>query len=143
MIVRRTAANRKRPGAAVVELAVLLPLLATLTVGMIEMTRMVQVKQSLTNCSRNACRRAILGGSSNASVVSDLNGVLTAAKINPTDVTTTMTVNGATRDVNSAIQGDTITVQLSVPANKVNWLAGIVFSKAVISSESLAMMRQN
>jgi len=143
MILPRIAANRIRRGAATVELAVLLPLLASLAVGTIELTRLVQVKQILTNCTRNACRRAILAGSSNATVVSDLSALLTAAKIDPAAVTTAITVNGAIRDVNTAVQGDTITVTLSVPANKVNWVTVMLYSKTGITTESLAMMRQN
>lgn len=142
MIRPRKNDPKTRRGAAVVELAVLLPLLLTLSVGLIEMTRLIQVKHNLTNCSRNACRRAILPGSSNASVATDLNVVLSAAGIAPADVTTVFKVNGTVADVSTAAQGDTVAIQLTVPANKVNWLGVMLYSSSFINSEALTMMRQ-
>src|SRR4051794_34257173 len=111
--IRRVAGRR---GAAIVELAAIAPLLTALTIGTIELTRLVQVKHALTDCARSACRRAILPRSTNAGVTTDLASVLAAANVSPSAVTTTITVNGVAADLGTAREGDTIAVRLSVPA---------------------------
>ena len=61
---RFRASNRKtRRAAAVVEFAVVAPVLFLLVFGMIEFGRMVMVQQVLTNASREGARVGILDGS--------------------------------------------------------------------------------
>ncbi len=71
LVLSRGAARRglARRGAAVVEFAVLAPLLFLLIFGMIEYGRMVMVQQLITNASREGARVAILEGSTDAQVI--------------------------------------------------------------------------
>ena len=55
-------------GAAVVELAVVLPLLLTLVFGIIEFGWLFMVRETLTNASREGCRVAVLQGSTQQNV---------------------------------------------------------------------------
>ena len=52
------SSRRTRTGAAVIEFAVIGPLLVLLILGVIEFGRMVMVQQILTNASREGARRA-------------------------------------------------------------------------------------
>ncbi len=57
-----------RKGSAVVEMAVVTPLLLTLVFGVIEFGWVLMVKETLTTATREACRVAILQGSSDQEV---------------------------------------------------------------------------
>lgn len=59
----RTVPRRaQRRGAAVVEMAVVAPLLLTLVFGIIEFSWMMSVQQTLTNAAREGCRTAVIKG---------------------------------------------------------------------------------
>ena len=135
--------NVIRRGSAVVELAVILPVLAVLVVGTIELTRQIHVKHTLTDCAREICRRAILPNATNSGVAANLSSVLGANGITPSDVTATILVNGSSTNLSTAKAGDTISVSLSVPATQVNWISVPMFTDSVITSQSLVMMRQS
>jgi Flp pilus assembly protein TadG len=131
-----------RHGAAVVEFAVIAPFLTMIALGMIEVTRAIQVKDVLTDAVRSSCRLAILPGSDNAAVTSNINTLLNNAGIPPDYVTITIQVNGQTADVKTAVQGDKVAVQLAVPLDKVSWITPLFFTDQSVDSETLTMMRQ-
>ena len=60
--------DRSVRGAAVVELAVVLPLLLTLVFGIIEFGWVFMVRETLTNASREGCRVAVLQGSTEENI---------------------------------------------------------------------------
>ena len=62
----------KVKGAAVVELAVVLPLLLTLVFGIIEFGWVFMVRETLVNASREGCRVAILQGSTQQDVMNQV-----------------------------------------------------------------------
>ncbi|MFL5327297.1 MAG: TadE/TadG family type IV pilus assembly protein [Gemmataceae bacterium] len=132
----------KRLGTACVEMAVILPVLAAMGIGMIELSRLVQVKHILTNCAREVTRRAILSNATDTGVKANLSSILTAANITPSNVTTTIKVNGVTADISTAKAGDTISVTLSVPSSTVTWVTPM-FTSSTVTSEALTMMKQN
>ena len=70
-IRRNRRVNRPtRRAAAVVEMAVVLPLLLTILFGIIEFGWTFMVYQSLTNAAREGCRVAVLEGSTTAEIES-------------------------------------------------------------------------
>jgi Flp pilus assembly protein TadG len=106
-----------RPGAAVVEFAVLAPLLFLLIFGMIEYGRMVMVQQLITNASREGARVAILAGTTNAIVIDTVQEKLgSAVPCLDSDVTT----NPA--DITTAAPGESVTVTVGVNFADVSWL---------------------
>lgn len=105
-----------RRGAAVVEFAVVAPILFLLIFGMIEFGRMVMVQQVLTNASREGARVGILDGATTSEVTSKVNTYLTAAKI--TGATVTVTPDPPS----NAGAGDSVTVDVKVNFNNVTWL---------------------
>lgn len=117
---RHPTADRR--GAAAVEMALVLPVFVTVTLGMIELGRGIMVAQLMTNAAREAARTAIIDGSTDASVANVAKSFLqTAAKVNPSDVSVTIT-NASGGNVASAQPRDLITVNVSLPYSKVSWL---------------------
>ena len=94
MLVIRLGASRqgrgRRKGAAVVEFAIVAPVLFLLVFGMIEYGRMLMVQQTLTNASREGARKGILVNSTSSEVTSTVNSYLASASISGATVTLTM-----------------------------------------------------
>ena len=79
--VVRHARGKHRRGAAVVEFAVIAPLLFMLIFGMLEFGRLIMVQQVLTNASREGARRAVLEQASAAEVETLVADYLTASSV--------------------------------------------------------------
>jgi hypothetical protein len=80
------------------------------------------VAQLMTNAAREAARTAIIDGSTDTSVANVAKTFLqTAAKVNPSDVSVTIT-NASGGSVATAQPRDLITVNVSLPYSKVSWL---------------------
>src|SRR5262245_34196930 len=90
---QRTARRPARRGAATVELALCLPLLATLTLGICELGQALKVEAALSASARLACATACRPGCSNNDVIADAKGVLSANRIPTGQVTITIKVN--------------------------------------------------
>jgi Flp pilus assembly protein TadG len=127
----------KRCGAAVVEFAVLAPILFLLIFGMIEYGRMVMVQQLITNAAREGARVAILDGMTNDDVedaVQDkVGGAIT---ILDTDVTTDPA------DITTAAAGAAITVTVGVNFSDVSWLPDALWLGGKRLTASSAMRRE-
>lgn len=113
---RNPAAGKRRRGAAVVEFAVVAPLLFLLILGLIEFGRMLMVQQILTNGAREGCRKAVLPGITTADVDSAIDNYMAGA-----------TISGHSKSYNpsnpgTAVQGTVVEVTVSVPYNQVSWL---------------------
>ena len=131
-----------RKATATVEFAIIAPILAALMLGMIEVTRAIQVKEFLTDTARSGARLAAQPGTSNSSIQSNVNAILTNDGISTTDATITIKVNGSTStDAKNAVRGDKITVTIQVPISRVNWVTPLFFPTTAVTSESVHMVR--
>ena len=133
-------ARKLRRGTAAVEFAVIAPVFVTLTMGMMEVTRAIQVKSYLTDAARSSCRLATQPGSSNSTVTANINTILTSNGLNPSDATITIQVNGNTADVNTAQKYQPVSVKIAIPISKVSWVPLSIFSSSSLTSETLVMM---
>ena len=131
-----------RKGMAVVELAIIVPVLVFLTIGMIEVARGLMVKEVLSNAARKGCRTAILPSGSTSSVTADVNQVLSDNTINPNYATVTVMVNGKVADASTAVQHDQISVKVSIPVSQVAWITPFFLPGTDIESDAIIMMRQ-
>ena len=104
----------RRRGAALVEFAVVSPLLFVLILGLIEFGRLMMVQQVLTNGAREGARNAVLPAATQTTAQGVIDGYMQNNAI--TGYTTSMT------DPGSAQPGDPITVTVSVPYANVSWL---------------------
>lgn len=106
--------HRARAGAAVVEFAVVAPLLFLLVLGIIEFGRTLMVQEILTNAAREGARRAVLPGATRAEVEKLVQDYLDANLISGHSVQTT--------DPATAQAGTPVTVTVTVPYAQVSWL---------------------
>ena len=92
-------------GQALAEVAIALPILLLMLVGIFEFARAYQIQQVVVNAAREGARQAVLQGVDSDSATIIVNSYLTGGTI--TGATVTITDTGNT--------GDPTTVQVSVP----------------------------
>ncbi|MBL8818346.1 MAG: pilus assembly protein [Planctomyces sp.] len=99
----------RRAGAVTVEFAVVAPLIFLLFLGGLELTAMNFVRQTASNASYEAARRAIVPGSTVAEAEAEAMRLLTALRIQNGAV---VTINRTTEKVN---------VTIEIPAANHSW----------------------
>jgi Flp pilus assembly protein TadG len=107
--LRTNAANRK--GAALVELAVCLPVLMILILGSIEATGAIFVRQALTTAAYEAAREASRTGATTATATERGQAVLDARRIQNS------TISFTPADVAAATRGSLITIEVTATLN--------------------------
>lgn len=135
--------GRPREGAAMVEMAVVLPVFVLLLMGVIEFGRGMMVSNMVVNAAREATRMAVLTGSTNTEVTSGVTSFLQQSlSVPPGDVTTTITITPATGnpDPNNSLASsnsrDLITVTVQVPFSKVSLLPPSYMKNTLIKGQS-------
>jgi Flp pilus assembly protein TadG len=128
--------GRARKGAAVVEFAVVAPVLIMLLLGMIECGRMIMVQQSLTTAAREGARTAILEGISSSTAKQVVTSFLADTGV------TGCTVKVTPDSTASVAHGQPITVSVSVPFTTVSWLPHPFFLGNTILSSAATMRRE-
>ena len=126
-----------RVGAAVVEFAIVAPLFILLTLGMMEVSRMVMVKQLLINASREGARLAVLPSVTAEEVLAHVSQELSASAVNGVQVTI------QPMELVGAAVGTPITVSLSVPAASVGWIPNPVFAMNHTLTASTTMRKES
>lgn len=124
-------ADEKRRGAALVEMAIVLPLFFMIVLGIIEFGRAMMVSNMVTNAAREGARLAILDGTTNSDVNSAITDFLTAslgvsaANVNVTINCTPAPSNPDPGDqIENCISRDLIEITVEVPFNTVSLLPG-------------------
>jgi Flp pilus assembly protein TadG len=124
-------ANTSRRGTALVEMALLLPIFVMVTLGIVEFGRAMMVGQLITNAAREGARLGIIDGSTNADVrISIESFLLQSTNIQAQDLTITITVTPAEgnpdpgNEVANAQPRDLVSVDVSVPFDKVSYITG-------------------
>lgn len=109
----RTFSPRFRRGAAVVEMAVVAPLLLTLLFGVMEFGWSFMVHETVTNTARECCRLATLQGTTDADVEARFAQSMAGTGV---DVTMDMI------DIARSGEGDNqiVTVSIAVPYSEVS-----------------------
>lgn len=130
---------KARTGAALVEMALVLPIFVALLLGLVEFGRAIMVGQMVTNAAREGCRQAILDGSTNAAVETFIKDFLkTSAGVANADVRVTTTISNpaAAGQLSGAESRDLITVQVAVPFSKVSYLPPSFLGSASLTAVS-------
>ncbi|MBN1341196.1 MAG: pilus assembly protein [Phycisphaerae bacterium] len=126
----RCPRSRRRRGTAVVEMAVVSPLLLTLVFGIIEFSWAMSVNQTLTQAAREGCRTAIIKGTTDSDITSRVATFMSASGL-----------TGYTVDLTRATVDDpTETVRVSIPYGNVSLICGyfpILESKTLTSACSM------
>jgi Flp pilus assembly protein TadG len=143
MVLRPSAHSRdRRRATAAVEFAVVLPFLATLILGTFELSRAILVKEIVEDAARRGCRSAIQPNSTNSSVTTEINNILSDHGISTGSASITILVNGASADVSTANRQDEISVKVGVPVSQVFWATTLFLPGTTIESEVVVMMCQ-
>jgi Flp pilus assembly protein TadG len=117
-MLRRTVS---RPGAAVVEFAALLPAIMILLMGILEVGRLIEMQQVLSNAVREGARQATTGQLTNAQVQSVVTQYVTVAGFNTSGMNVTVTDLTTGTDVSQASYLDRIQVSATFPYQNVAW----------------------
>ncbi len=122
---------QNRRGAALVELAIVLPVFFAVVLGIVEFGRAMMVGQMVNNAAREGARLAIVDGTANSDVTARVKQfLLQSANINGNDVTVNISVVPGTgnpdpgNEVASATTRDLCTIAVSVPFTKVSYVTG-------------------
>jgi Flp pilus assembly protein TadG len=134
-----------RRGAAMVEMALVLPVFLMVVMGVIEFGRGMMVSNLVTNAAREGARMAVLDGSTNADVTNAVTTFLRNA-INPalttSDIGVSITVTPAPGNPNPAnvlantSSRDLIQVQVTMPFNKVALIPGKYLKDRILTGSS-------
>jgi Flp pilus assembly protein TadG len=146
----RMSRNNRR-GVAAVEFAIVAPVFFLLVLGMIEVGRMIMVKQIITNAAREGARYAVLDktdgvGRSTSEVVSIVASYVASAKI--TSQTTKVyysSDDGSTwteASPDSAKNGYPIKVTVSVSVSSISWLPKMFYSDSSSTLQASSIMRR-
>ena len=134
-----------RCGAAMVEMALVLPLFLMLILGIIEFGRAMMVANLVTNAAREGARMAVLDGSTNTEVNNAVESFLQGAigqGVSAADIDVTITVTPAAGNPNpannvaNAIARDLITIKVQIPFNKVALIPGDYLAGKQLASQS-------
>jgi Flp pilus assembly protein TadG len=120
-VVHRSRSTARR-GIAVVEFAIILPLLLLLLVGVWEIGRMLEAHQILSNAAREGGRQASTGFRSSSEVEKAVREYLTNAGLPTENVKVAIEVKGnAKADAASAAQLEELAVTVTMPVKDVVW----------------------
>lgn len=125
-----------RTGAAVVEFAFIAPLMILLTMGMLEMGRVVMVKQLMVNASREGARQAVLPGATSGGVTSTVQEELSNGSISGATITVTPA------NFEGAAAGTPVTVSIQIDATDVSWVPNPAFTVQAIIDASTTMRKE-
>lgn len=139
--IRRRNWRHNRRGTQTVEMALVAPVIFLLVFGSFEFSRVMMVRQALTNAAREGARTASLVTTTSsddavAAVRAALRAVVTDAHSNPAiQITVSPTFTSAPP------AGTTITTTVSVGCSEISWLPPFFTAGATISS-STSMERE-
>ena len=115
----RTYVNwRRRSGAAAVKMALFMPILGFILIGMFELSRGIMVKQVLTGAARKGSHTGILQLYGNSNIISDATNVMQDNGFDSTLFNPTTNGNSLPEALN-ALSGSTISVQVVMPVTSV------------------------
>ena len=146
---RSKTIEKRRRGAAMVEMAVCFPVFMLILLGIVEFGRALMVSQMLTNAAREGCRTAVIEGSTNSDVESRIDNVVTSTVgISASEVTKTIKVtdrvSGAEDTSATAVEDadprDLILVEITVSADTVSYTPGRFLSGGML--RGLCAMRK-
>lgn len=131
----KTSKPSNRQGAALIELAICLPVFFLITMATIETCRMIYLRQSLKIAAYECARLAIVPGSTRQNVVDQCDLILLGRNINGYQFSCTPT------DPSTLTYGDLFKVTLQIAA-KDSSIVGTWFYRNKIFTESVTIMAE-
>jgi len=112
------------------ETALVLPVLALLILGMVEMSRFGMANQLLTDAAREGARSAVVAGHTATDVTTTVQNLLNSGGI------TTYTLTITPSDPTTTKLGDPVTVTVSTAYSNISWLSTPLFLGSVTLTAS-------
>lgn len=128
--------TKVRSGAAMIELALFLPVFFVITMGTIETCRMLYLRQSLTIAAYECARMGIITGMTNDALKTQCDNILLGRKVRGA----VMKVEPS--DLQSLKFGDILTVTVEAPADD-NALLGTWFYRGKQMVETVKIMAEH
>jgi len=122
-------------GTAMVETAILMPLLVLVTFGALELSNMIFLKQSLSIASYEGAKRATSPGVSESQIRSRVQEILGSRGITNATIAVTPTITSAT------VRGTMVVVSVSSNGGGVGFLSVNIFTPTTLQNHT-AMVRQ-
>jgi Flp pilus assembly protein TadG len=126
----------RRRGAAMVEFAIVAPLLFLLVLGIIEFTRMEMLTQTIIAAAQEGARSGVVPGSNSADVAAAANETLASGYVAAANVTVTPA------EVAALKQGEPLTVTIAVPFDSNSWLPSPMFLRGKVLRSQCTMLRE-
>ncbi len=123
--------NSKRRGAAVIELAVCLPVIVLLVMGSIEAASLIFAKQTMVQTAYEAAMVAIKNNSTNDQAIAAANQVVRGHRLNG------LSLVFEPADVSRAVRGSVITVTATVPAGSHRLINSRIIGVDQVSAKAL------
>lgn len=129
--------RNSRDGTSAVEFAMIAPLMVAFTFGLVEVGRIMLVKQSATHATREGARMAVKPTATSEEVRQRVEEELALMGVD----TATITVNPTA--IQEADPGSQVTVQVDISIDSISWIPGFFnFGVANITAES-SMRRES
>jgi hypothetical protein len=130
---KRSSHKRNRLGATTIEFALVAPFLFFLVFASVEFSRMMMVRQALTNAAREGCRHAALVTTQNTST----SKTLVLDKLQPViQEEPAIRVSFTPSNVSALPPGTRITAVVEVDCADVSWMPPMLFGGAKIRATS-------
>ena len=134
---RKRTKQVSRLGASAVEFALIAPLMITFTFGLVELGRLMLVKQTATHATREGARIAVRPTANADEVIDRVNQELALLSIQGASIEIDPKV------IEEADPGSQVTVRVSVGVDSVSWIPGFFdFTATEIVAES-SMRRES
>lgn len=126
---------RKRSGVAMLEFAIVLPILLMLVLGIIEMGRVMMLNQVVTNANREACRQAIVPGASQTRIMEIVHQSLDASGVSGTGrVVQLLDQAGSPAQLEAIASKSPVIVETQIPYAENTWgFTSIMGSRLLVS----------
>jgi Flp pilus assembly protein TadG len=148
----QNAKRRRRTATAVVEFAVVVPVLVLLMMGQFELSRGMMVRQVLCGAARKGCRTGILKQYGSQDIINDASNVLQDNGFGPTKfnpptigqitIQVTDPSGNTLADALDAPSGSTVSVQVTIPASSIDWATSYFLTNSMLVSDTVVMMKQ-
>lgn len=128
--------ENRSAGAAIVEFAIVAPIMFMMMLAVFEFGRTFMVMELLTEGARIACRKGIVEGTSSQDIQDAANSFLTSSGINSQQVSISINDSSANSIEAKNVPAYTeVTVVISVPVSAVSWVPNPLFTSGLLSGQ--------
>lgn len=132
------AAEAARRGPSLVEVALVLPVVVTVLLGVAEANRAITVGSMVSEAAREGARLATVQGMTNVDIQQKVASLLEPARIPSSEVSVDISVSNeaAAGRIENALPQDMVTVKVTVPFDQVGYIGSLFLEGRKLSGQS-------